>query len=184
MNKPVLLRLFSCLIAIQFAMPGATPALADDGEKPSSKVLEVGKTTEKQEIRDSQIGFRDTLLFYTFKEQKAVLKLQIDNKNKTFPIVGTIFVFADDVTEEGLAKWLNNQHSDGLFPEVPEPVATHKLPAESCKVVSHKLIDRSKEFFGEYDNYSVAFEVKDHAAKKGISLKGFSGTATVHIKTK
>jgi hypothetical protein len=151
------------------------------GEK--TKVLQVTKLTKNLEVRQSQIGFRSTLLFYTFKEQKTVLKLQFGNRDKTFPVTGTVYVFADSVTEEGIKKWLNNQHSDGLFPDVPKPVS-HKLPAKVCKVTSHKMTGQTKQRFGEYDNYDVTFEVKDYAGKTGIKLKGFKGATKVHVKTK
>ena len=175
--------LFKSLMALFMIVVGSIVG-ANEGQNKSAKVLEVNKTTEKQEVRSSQIGYRDTLVFYTFKDQKAVLKLQIDNKDTKFPMTGTIFLFADTVNAEDLKKWLNNQHSDGLFADVPAPTATQKLPAETCKVASHKLDDHTKETFGEYDNYSVTFEVKDYSDKKGISLKGFSGTAKVHVMAK
>lgn len=157
---------------------------AEGKEVKSLKTLEVTKTTQKLEVRDSQIGHRDTLLFYTFTDQHAVLKLQIDNKDKSFPVVGTIYLFAESVKEADLKKWLNNQHSDGLFPDVPEPMSTLKIPEMVCKVTAHKLLDHSKQPFGEYDNYSVTFEVKDYTDKKSVTLKGFSAATKVHVKTK
>ena len=146
--------------------------------------LEVNEKTPKLEVRYSQIGFRDTLQFYTFSQQKAVLKLQFGNQDKTFPVTGQLYLFADGVTEEDLKKWLNNQHSDGLFADIPEPIATHKLPAMHCKTTSHKFIDHSKEPFGEYDNYAVKFQVSDYSEVKNVVLKGFVGETKVHLKTK
>jgi hypothetical protein len=176
--------IISGLLSALFTVFIASLACAEEKENKSSKALEVTKSTKKLEVRESQIGYRDTLLFYTFTDQKAVLKLQIDNKDKSFPMAGTICIFADNVKEDDLNKWLNNQHSDGLFPDVPEPISTHKIPEKFCKVTSNKMIDRSKQEFGEYANYSVAFEVKDYADKNSVTLKGFSDTAKVHVKTK
>ncbi len=81
---------------------------ADETKVKPSHVLEVTKSTPKLEVRFSQIGYRSTLLFYTFKKQKAVLKLQFGNRDKTFPVSGTVYFFAADVTENGMKKWLNN----------------------------------------------------------------------------
>jgi len=39
-------------------------------------------------------------------------------------MTATVYIFDDSVTEDGLKKWLNNQHSDGLFVDVPEPTST------------------------------------------------------------
>jgi hypothetical protein len=128
------------------------------------------------------IGFRNTLIFYTFKDQKAVLRLVIDNKNRDFPISATIYAFADDVTKEGLKKWLNNQHSDGLFPDVPVPTATHPVPAGSCKAISHKLAGTSKAPNGEFEDYAVTYEVRDVPAIEGILLKDFTAEAKVRVK--
>jgi hypothetical protein len=167
-----------------FALCIAGLACAEEASEKASRVLEVNKLTQKLEVRHSQIGYRSTLLFYTFKEQKTVLKLQIGNRDKTFPMTATVYIFADSVSEDGLKKWLNNQHSDGIFPDVPQPITTHKVPAKVCKVTSHKLIDRSKQQFGEYDNYAVTFEVNDYADMESIKLKGFAGDTKVHVKTK
>jgi hypothetical protein len=172
--------LLSALLSVFIAIP----VCAQGKEDKSPTTLEVSKSTQKLEVRDSQIGYRDTLLFYTFTDQKAVLKLRIDNKDMSFPMAGTIYVFAESVGEDDLKKWLNNQHSDGIFPDVPEPIKSYKLPAIACKAMSYKLIDRSKQSFGEYDIYSVAFEVKEYSDKKGVALKGFADTAKVSVRTK
>jgi hypothetical protein len=180
MNRIIVSGLLSALLTFSIA----SLVCAEGKEDKSSKALEVTKSTQKLEVRYSQIGYRDTLLFYTFKDQNAVLKLQIDNKDKSFPMAGELYMFADSVKEDDIKKWLNNQHSDGIYPDVPEPISTHKIPKASCKVTSHKLIDRSKQDFGEYDNYSVTFDVEDYADKKSVTLKGFSDTAKVYVKTK
>ena len=157
---------------------------AEKAPAKAPKVLEINKLTPKLEVRYSQIGYRDTLLFYTFNEQKTVLKLQIDNRDKKFPMTATVYIFDDSVTEDGLKKWLNNQHSDGLFVDVPKPTITQKVPAKYCKVTASHLINNTKEPFGQYANYAVAFEVKDYTDMKNVKLKGFTGKTKVHVKTK
>ena len=141
------------------------------------------KNAQKQEVRHSMMGFRSTLIFYTFKDQKAVLRVLINNKDKTFPASGVIYVFDQGVTEEGLKKWLNNQHSDGLFPDVPQPTKTLKLSEKAMSVTAHKLIDHTKQHFGEFDNYAVTLEVKDDTDSLNYKLKGFKVETKVHIKT-
>lgn len=150
-------------------------------EKPAATVLDVAKATNKLEVRVSQIGYRDTLLFYTFEQPRIIVKFQIGNQDKKFPMTGTIYVFAADVTREQMDKWLNNQHSDALFPEVPKPLATHPIPANACQVTEHKFLDRGKFGLGEFENYDVRFSVKDHTDKSGIQVKAFSGATKVHI---
>ena len=142
-----------------------------------------GKQVQKLEVSSSLGGFRNTLIFYTFQDQKAVLKIVIDNKSTKFPVAATLYTFAENATEDGLKKWLNNQHSDGLFVDVPEPTANHKIAAGSCKTLSHKLIDQTKSPFGTFDNYSVAFQIRRVAKTGKFRVKDFTDKATVHLKT-
>jgi hypothetical protein len=142
------------------------------------------KNAKKLEIRHGQLGFRSTLLFYTFKNQKAVMKILINNKDNTFPVTATVFLFDKQVTEEGLKKWLNNQHSDGLFPNVPKPSNNIKIPAKVFKVASKKLTGQSKQQFGNFDNYDVKLKASDYTDSLSIKLTGFTIDTKVHVKTK
>ena len=165
------------LSAILFASLIPTVGRAEE------KVLDL-KTAEKLEVRHSMIGARNTLVFYTFKDQQAVLRVTIDNKDTKFPIKAVVHQFADDVTAEGLKKWLNNQHSDGLFPDVPEPVATYEIPAASLSIKSSKLIDSSKLPNGEFENHSVTFHIAEVTEKDVFTLKEYTGETGVFVKVK
>ena len=145
-----------------------------------------GEKAEKLEIRHSQIGFRNTLLFYTFKDQQAILVLSIDNGDETFPIKGRIHLFEESTTGEDLKKWINNQHSDGLFPDVPEPVFTAELPKGSCTATSHKKTGTSENptSAAVFKDYEVKFSVKEHAVNGRFKLSAFTSTAWVHVEKK
>jgi len=110
--------------------------------------------------------------------------LQIDNKDKSFPMKGALFFFSENIKEEGINKWINNQHSDGLFIDAPQPTGTRELPAETCKVTKHKYLDRGRMGLGNYDNYGVSYQVKDFDDKKGLKIKGFKGETKVHVAVK
>ncbi|MFO0876119.1 MAG: hypothetical protein U0840_02000 [Gemmataceae bacterium] len=171
------------MLMVALAVLGSLAGVA--GGKEKARVLEVTKATPKLDVSVSQIGYRDTLLFYTFADKQAVLKLQIGNKDKTFPMTGTVYLFAESVKEEDLKKWLNNQHSDGLFPEVPVPTSTLAVPAKACKVTSNKFVEHTKQpLAGAFDTYTVTFEVTGFSPKKGIEVKGFTGTTKVHVQAK
>ena len=145
-----------------------------------------GKKAEKLEVRHSMIGFRNTLLFYTFKDQQAVLVLSIGNQDEKFPVTGKIHLFDAATTEKDLKKWLNNQHSDGLFPDIPKPIFTGDLPNELCKVISHKKtgISKNPTNASTYQNYEVKLSVKQHVIDKKFKLTAFTDTARVHVKNK
>ena len=140
------------------------------------------KEVKKIEVTQSMIGYRDTLRFYVFAGEKAVLVTKIGNANTEFPVSANLYVFPADTTAEGLDKWINNQHSDGLFPEVPEPVAVHKIPAASCSVKSHERIGEVDTHDAKFNRYSVTFEIKDVPAIGDIKIEDFTDTASVHVK--
>ncbi len=158
--------------------------LAISGPALAAERLLLKKEAERKEIRHSMIGPRDTLLFYTFADQKAVLRLQIGNGDLSFPVSGKLYLFGPKTTAEELAKWLNNQHSDGLFPEVPEPSGTFDLPEGACKVTGRKL--QGEERQGPqgltFQDYKVDLSVEDHSVEGKFEIKGFEDEAGVFVK--
>ena len=87
-------------------------------------------------------------------------------------------------TVEGLGKWLNNQHSDGLYPNIPQPISTLVLPTKLCNSSNPKFTDKTKTQLGNFDNYSIEFKVNDIERVGNFQIKGFSGKAMVHLKIK
>jgi len=136
------------------------------------------------EIRHSMVGMRNTLLFYTFADQKTVLRLLIDNQDTTFPVNGQILVFADATTDEGISNWINNQHSCGLHPDVPEPILTEPLPAGQCRVTAHKALDKEKSPSSEdmFMNYEVNLAMKAYELEGKVTLSAFTDKAKVYVK--
>ena len=147
------------------------------------KVLDAeAESVQKQEVRHSMLGVRDTVVFYTFPEQQAVLRVRIGNADTTFPLEARLHAFAAATTAEGLKKWVNNQHSDALFADAPQPTATYKIPSTQLKIESHQRTGRSKLHNGEFDDYKVKFRIGDFATKAGPKLKGFTGETLVHVQ--
>jgi len=139
---------------------------------------------KKIQIRHSMMGVRDTLLFYDFADQRAVLVLRIDNRNDTFPVSGTVYLFDPETTAENLERWINNQHSDGLFPDVPTPAVTSKLPAGICSVTSRKVLGDTKEGPDDtvFRDYQVTVSVKEHRVAGRFRLEAFTDDANVYLK--
>lgn len=130
------------------------------------------------------IGKRNTLLFYTFKGQRTILSVIINNNDTKFSVTAVVYQFADDVTDESLAKWINNQHSDGLYGDAPKPTANFPVPADACSVVSHRLIERTKHHNGEHDTHEVKFQIGEFSKESVFKLKTFTDEAKVYIKVR
>jgi hypothetical protein len=167
------------LIAVVLFAALSTPGFAD-------RMLD-REAAEKLEIRHSMLGFRDTLLFYVFEDAQAILVLSISNKDESFPVTGKIYLFDKATSVEGLKKWINNQHSDGLFFDPPKPIFTGELPKGSCKVRSHKQTGTSANpgpAEGTFKEFTVEFSIQEHDLEKKFKLSSFTDTARVHVEMK
>lgn len=173
--NPIIPRIFP-VTALLATFASFSPLQAEVTLDPGAKDL------QKIEVTDSMIGFRDTLRFYVFEKENAILRVQIGNQNTEFPITAKLFVFPKDTTAEGLAKWVNNQHSDGLYVDPAEPTATHEIPVTTYKVKSHELGKVEERPNGKSARYTVVFEFKDIPAFGEIKIKDFTDTANVLVK--
>jgi hypothetical protein len=153
-----------------------------------STIDPVAKSTTKVQVTQSLAGFRDTLMFYTFPAEKAVLTFRIDNQNDQFAIKSaSLKIFKSDATADGISNWINNQHSCGLFPEVPEPVTTHDIPASAYSVISKKIAEAvvaqtGPENQGKLNRYEVEFKIQKIPALGEFKIKDFTDTASVYVK--
>lgn len=144
----------------------------------------VFKDAKKEQVRHSMLGIRDTLLFYTFAEKCAVLVLRIDNKSAPLPVAATVHLFAPSTPAEDLGKWVNNQHSDGLFPDVPAPVTTIKLPDGTATVTAREKVGQEKQTLNEdvFADYKVKLTVKEHREAGKFHLPAFEDQVNVFVK--
>lgn len=142
------------------------------------------KDAKKEQVRHSMIGMRDTILFYTFAEKSAVLVLRIDNRIAPLPVSATVHLFAPGTPAEDLGKWINNQHSDGLFPEVPEPTLSIKLPDATCTVTDRESVGQEKSPLNEdiFADTKVKLTVKEHREEGKFHLPAFEDEAGVFMK--
>jgi hypothetical protein len=140
-------------------------------------------TTKELQIRHSMLGFRDTLLFYTFPDQQAVLRIDISSKDITLPVTGIVYLFPNTTTDEGIKKWINNQHSDGLFPDIPSPDLIHKLPEGICKAVANKIIGEKKNPPNNqiFTDQEVMIAIKGHELQGQFKLAPFKDRSGIFI---
>ena len=172
---PVLASLFCCSL---FAAEPASNAAGTERQL-------VFKEATKQQVRHSMIGMRDTLLFYTFAAQQAVLVLRVDNADASMPVSGTVHLFDSKTTKEGLGKWVNNQHSDGLFADAPAPVHAFKLPDGTATVTGSEIVGQEKQPTGNgiFNDHKVNISVKAYQVEGTFRLGAFTDDAGVYVKS-
>ena len=141
---------------------------------------------KKTEARYNQIGPRDTLLFYAFEDKAAVLALMVKREGGKFTMSGAVHLFAEGTTGEQLAKWINNQHSCGIFPDVPKPVATEALPAAACVVTGSQRKQGGEPVTspdGEpYEDHVIQFKVTGAQVDGRFKLKPFESVTGSFVK--
>ncbi|MFN8857669.1 MAG: hypothetical protein ACK50P_19025 [Planctomycetaceae bacterium] len=143
-----------------------------------------GKKVQRLEVSASLIGYTSTKVFYTLGDDRVVVAVQVENSKKGFPVTGTVYQFAKDVTLEDMGKWLNNQHSDALFPDVPEPKVMVRLPAESCRTLESKLLGQKRANETTYDEYRVEVKLAEAKVNEQFRLKEFKDTVKVYVVAK
>lgn len=151
------------------------------------RVLDVtGAQVKRTEVRHGQIGPRDTILFYAFADQAAVLVLQVKHAAGTFIISGTVHLFAEDTNGGQLDKWINNQHSCGLFPDVPKPVTTTPLAADACMVTGSARKEGAELAAGpsgeRFEDFAIQFKVADVQSGDLFKLKAFEAKTGAFVK--
>jgi hypothetical protein len=165
----------------------AASGMTSAADKPTTVATSLDlkdKKVQREEISASQIGFTSTRVFYRLDDYRVVVVLHIDNTKKGFPVTGKVCQFAKDVTPEGIAKWLNNQHSDGLFPEVPEPKVTVELPAKACQSLESKLLGQKTVLDNTYNEYSVEIKLNEVKVNEQYLLQEFKDTVKVYVVAK
>lgn len=181
----VLTAMFACLCA----MPMAAIAEEEESKTPATapaaaeRPLDL-KGAKKETIRHSMIGITSTRVFYTLPEQKAVVVVHIDNATAAFPTTGTVVLFASDVTEEGISKWINNQHSCGLFVDPAEPVFTGKLPEDALTIIAREPVGPAENRPDQppHMDFKVKVAVKAHQETGKYKLAAFEDEVGVFLK--
>lgn len=182
------IRILALLLAMASSVVSAYRLQAEEpaaATTPAATETELSiKTAKKEQVRHSMMGPRNTLLFYTFSAQKTVLALQIDNKNSTLTVSGTLHIFDPAATEESISKWVNNQHSDGLFVDAATPAHSLKLPDGAFTITERKRVSREKQPPGNeiLSDYQIKITAKEHRVEGKYRLPAFTDEANVFVK--
>ena len=129
--------------------------------------------------------YTNTLKFYHFEEHNAVLVIEFDNQTRAFNTAMSLALFDASENEETIGKWINNQHSDGLFVDAAIPSETHKLSPDSVTITSRSLIScLSGEFGDEYEQTAIEFSVANLVEPGVYFLNGFADQSVVYLQTR
>ncbi|MGC6442119.1 MAG: hypothetical protein ACON4H_05595 [Rubripirellula sp.] len=159
-------------------------ASGNDRTRRPATTLKITDETPMTQIRSSMIGYRDTVIFYSLRDNRAVVKVNIDNKGTNFPINATVFLFEAKATQEEIDKWINNQHSDALYADALEPISRYTLPKNKAKILSYSAAQTVTDSLGQHVDYTVHFKIRATSQKGSFQLKTFKDEASVFVKKK
>ncbi len=129
--------------------------------------------------------YRSTLQIYHFEAQNSVLMIEFDNTSSAFETSAVLHLFDAVATREDIARWINNQHSDGLFINPAQPVQSYTIEPQHITITSSAYVESLGGFSGdEYEKYQIEFTVANLVEADAYHLNGFSDQASVFLQTR
>ena len=130
----------------------------------------------------SPLAHGPTKKFYVLAELNVVVVLAtVDGKADAS---ATIHLFPATATADGIAKWINNQHSDALHPDVPTPVRSVSVPGDRFHTKVGPPLDHERGESGdEYDRVRVEFTI-DAFEDGDLTVEASRGFLDAFIRTK
>lgn len=131
------------------------------------------------------VRFRSTLQFYHFEEKNAVLLIEFDNQTRDFERTAGIVLFDANASKDGVSKWINNQHSDGLYFDYAKPMATFPLGPDAISITSSAFVEKlTGDSDDEYEQTRIEFTVSNLSEPDSYFLNGFADQTVVYLQTR
>ncbi|WP_236986563.1 hypothetical protein [Marinagarivorans cellulosilyticus] len=148
----------------------------------SLRALNIADESVQTHIVDQYFSlytYGQTKHFYVFESQKAVLLLLGYSDDLT--VSGEVILFGADETVEMIERWVNNQHSDGLYPEAAEPLTSYTLDPSTVNISDLTLLDRTVgNSLEEYDNYSMTVSFDRIVEANAFTLEALEVEFVIH----
>lgn len=176
-QKPVFILLFMLFTVF---------ALVSCQEPQPEVTLDFANQTVNELDINQYFSFRahgPTINILHFQEQNAVVVINFPNESPELTLNGTVNIFDASETAESIDQWINNLHSDALYPDVPEPIHTSSLAGYT--ILSSSLIDQETGPNGdEYDVYGVEYRLDEVADAGVFTLNELENLTVVYVMTK
>lgn len=148
----------------------------------SVRALNIADESVQTHIVDQYFSlytYGQTKHFYVFESQKAVLLLL--GHSEGLSVSGEVILFGADETVEMIERWVNNQHSDGLYPETAEPLANYTIDPSAIEISDLALLGRTVgNSLEEYDNYSMTVNLDKVVEADAFTLEALEVEFVIH----
>lgn len=139
---------------------------------------------ERMESRFSIGGpLPTTRLLYSFPDHHVVLSVLITREGDAYKAAGSVHIFERGLPAEGLAKWLNNQVSDALYRDAPQPVHTVRLADDACTITAAEFLANHHlpKFELDYKEYRLTLKVERQLIGDRFDLREFEDETGLHL---
>lgn len=163
----------------------------DNSLNAGERELVVSEKTTKTTVTECfcSTRFRSTLQFYHFEENNAVLLVEFDNQTRDYNRTVSLILFEVTATVESITKWINNQHSDGLYFDSAVPLVTYDLPSDSVSITSAAFVERlvggledENSLEIEHEKIRIHFSVSNLSEPGSYLLNGFADQSVVYFQ--
>ncbi|MCA9830734.1 MAG: hypothetical protein R3B97_11835 [Dehalococcoidia bacterium] len=145
---------------------------------------DAGVTKQVVDRYFSPYRYGPTQIFYVLAEDAAMVRVQFPADSTDFRFSVTVYLFEDGTTADRIGQFVNNLHSDALYPDPPRPTSQTTIPASALVVLASDLTGHTVGSQGdEYDDYAVKFQVDAHVQPGLFSLAAFDSVVGVHVRT-
>ncbi len=156
-------------------------ACNDDGSRGERRLDVAAADVQRKDIDTyfNPDGYGSSLDMAHFTAQDAVAKLYIDN-TAPYSVIASINLFASGAQ---IDRWINNQHSDAIYPDAPEPVAVYDI-SDTVSIASKVYQDMVEAPTGngrKFDRYAVTYRVADSRDPGSYALVGYEYTTQLYV---
>ena len=132
-----------------------------------------------------------TQKFYHSKDENTVIQIRTTN-DTGFVTSVNVYLFEENsaptdstagIAPGDIEKWLNNQYSDALYADAPEPIKTVTLSETQYSLIATFQESTSYGDGQEYDRYSIELTVDSVFEEGAFSLSPFTAVYNVHVMT-
>ncbi len=154
----------ACLLAAASTIPSVARA--------AERHVVITAATVGQEVNRyfSMHAHGPTKKFYTLPDTRVVVVVASGDTKPD--ATATIHVFPEATTPEGIAKWINNRHSDALYPDAAEPERSIPVPADRFHATASEPLEHEVDFTID------AFEDGE------VTVEASTGSLDAYLRTK
>lgn len=165
----------ACFVA---SVPWEVSCLAGERE------VVIGPKTESREVNRyfSLHAHGPTQKFFVLPDVRVVVV--VSTRDGTSDASATIHVFPESATAEGIGRWINNRHSDAIFPEAAKPERVIEVPDERFRAQAGRVVGHEVGSGGdEYDRVPIEFTIEPFQ-DGDVIVRAARGVLDAFVRTK